>query len=146
MWLTLKEVCAELSMRKRTFLQNVRNGILPRGVIRPGEKSQRWTDEDVRQMNYRLTFDHKFSGELSVTENRQMVGPASEYAGRGKVYFISGGDIIKIGYTSGDPEDRMAQLQSGSPAKLFIMATMPGDMKREKLMHRRFKDLRAHGE
>jgi hypothetical protein len=62
------------------------------------------------------------------------------------IYFIrSYNKHIKIGYSK-DPLDRMKSLQTGSPAKLHIQATMPGDYQTEIGLHELFRHLRSHGE
>lgn len=53
---------------------------------------------------------------------------------------------IKIGFTDHPPEDRVAQLQTGSPSKLVLLASCVGDRSTEDELHERFKDARVHGE
>lgn len=65
------------------------------------------------------------------------------------IYFIqdSGLNHIKIGFTdSNDPIGRMKSLQTGSPAPLCLVATMPGSREDELSLHRRFAKARVHGE
>jgi hypothetical protein len=66
----------------------------------------------------------------------------------GLVYFIASSDPprCKIGYTAGDPNKRLAALQSGSPSKLGIYCAFKGSMETEKLFHKTFAPLRVHGE
>lgn len=62
------------------------------------------------------------------------------------VYFIRANNKhIKIGYSK-CPIDRAKSLQTGSPVKLHIQATMNGDSKTESGLHEMFKHLRAKGE
>lgn len=61
------------------------------------------------------------------------------------VYFIRGGDMIKIGYAK-DPKTRLRDLQVGSPVRLEILVTIPGCHSVEKGIHARFRKLRSHGE
>lgn len=63
------------------------------------------------------------------------------------VYFVQCGTtrLIKIG-TTADLQLRLAQLQTGSPTRLVIMAGMEGGQAEEQDMHRRFASLRSHGE
>lgn len=65
----------------------------------------------------------------------------------GRVYFVQAGDggNIKIG-VSGNPETRVAGLQTGSDEPLRILATIPGGRAVEKELHRRFAALRVKGE
>jgi len=62
------------------------------------------------------------------------------------IYFIrSYNTYIKIGY-SNDPEYRKKCLQTGSPVKLHLQATMPGEFKTESGLHELFAHLRTGGE
>lgn len=64
------------------------------------------------------------------------------------VYFIEavGAGLVKIGFTDGDPAERLRQLQTGSAHPLRLRATIRGDMETEKATHRRFAHLRTGGE
>lgn len=61
-------------------------------------------------------------------------------------YFVQSeaGGPIKIGFTSKAPEERLCQLQTGSPTKLRIVGLIPLD--REKELHERFAKHHSHGE
>lgn len=63
----------------------------------------------------------------------------------GLVYFIEavGCGRIKIGFTKGDPEERLRSLQTGSPFPLRVVATMRGSAEEEAKLHHRFGDLRV---
>lgn len=63
------------------------------------------------------------------------------------VYFIAPESPVrmKIGKAN-DVRARLRGLQTGSPERLKIWATMPGDECEEKRLHRRFAHLREHGE
>ena len=61
------------------------------------------------------------------------------------VYFIEAGPFVKIGFSM-DAENRMAQLQCGSPYALKIVARMSGTFEDEQTLHRRFAEYRANGE
>lgn len=65
----------------------------------------------------------------------------------GSVYFIQQGAAgpIKIGF-SDRPERRVAQLQTSTPERLRILATMPGSKQTEGSLHRRFARHRMQGE
>lgn len=62
------------------------------------------------------------------------------------IYFIeaTGLQKIKIGL-SDHPEKRLAQLATGSPVPLRLVATTPGDSEAEKKLHKRFDHLRFDG-
>jgi len=62
------------------------------------------------------------------------------------VYFLAAGPFIKIGKGSGDATKRASELQTGCPYPITILATMPGGVREEKALHRRFARIRAHGE
>lgn len=64
------------------------------------------------------------------------------------IYFIRGKQSkrIKIGYTGGDGVSRLAQLQTGSPEELELLATVDGGLDIEKRYHELFADCRVHGE
>lgn len=63
------------------------------------------------------------------------------------VYFISAGDYIKIGKTSGEsPLARLATLQTANPLTLKMEAFFIGGIKDEKKLHGKFKHLHVRGE
>jgi hypothetical protein len=64
---------------------------------------------------------------------------------RSRIYFIRGGDLVKIGVTD-DVRQRLRQLQVGSPTKLELIGEMPGDENYERALHRAFAGLAEHGE
>lgn len=61
-------------------------------------------------------------------------------------YFVQSveGGPIKIGYTSQDPETRLANLQTGSPTVLRIVGLISENRERE--LHEQFEKSRSHGE
>jgi hypothetical protein len=63
------------------------------------------------------------------------------------IYFIQceKTKAVKIGISS-DPLKRLGQLQTGSPGKLAILGTIPGNEATEANLHRQFSDRRGHGE
>jgi hypothetical protein len=62
------------------------------------------------------------------------------------IYFISDGEYVKIGYTNGNPLERLASLQTGNARLLKVLHTMPGSLSEEQALHQRFHHLRACGE
>lgn len=65
------------------------------------------------------------------------------------VYFVQGehGGPIKVGYTSSASIDRrLAQMQTGSPARLRAVLTIEGDTRAEAWLHRLFAADWIHGE
>jgi uncharacterized protein YozE (UPF0346 family) len=67
---------------------------------------------------------------------------------KGVVYFVQVGTSgsIKIGYTAGPTEKRLAQLQTANPQPLRLLAEFDGDRDIEAGLHRRFSAHRASGE
>lgn len=63
----------------------------------------------------------------------------------GWVYFIRGGDFIKIGWSQ-DPDRRRNDLSTGSPFKLEVIGKVPGSGEDEQSFHRAFSHLRTNGE
>ncbi|WP_051057037.1 GIY-YIG nuclease family protein [Bradyrhizobium yuanmingense] len=66
----------------------------------------------------------------------------------GFVYFIGqveNPDVVKIGFAT-DVAERLATLQTGSPFTLTLVASFPGTMKAEKLLHRQFASDCIRGE
>lgn len=64
------------------------------------------------------------------------------------IYFIQdeGSLLIKIGYTGGDPTERMRSLQTANGSRLVLIAAIPGEPKDERSLHERFAGSRAVGE
>lgn len=58
---------------------------------------------------------------------------------QGCVYLvgIEGDAPVKIGY-SVDPEARLGEMQTGNPRPLKLLATLPGDLERERSLHARY--------
>ena len=66
----------------------------------------------------------------------------------GFVYFIRcvGTPFVKIGFTRGRPEARVAALQVGCPLTLAVSGTDYGPPSLERHYHYRFRKCRIHGE
>ena len=65
------------------------------------------------------------------------------------IYFIEmeGSRAIKIGFTANDDVTRrMAQLQTGQPAKLGLVGSIHGDQEGERALHAIFAAYRTNGE
>lgn len=67
--------------------------------------------------------------------------------GGGYVYFIASRKqrIVKIGY-SANPTMRLSTLQTSTPSKLELLATIEGDIQTERQLHQRFAAYRLNGE
>lgn len=62
------------------------------------------------------------------------------------IYFIKAGRSVKIGYTTGDPERRLRELQTANPRKLVLLAAIPGSREDEVRLHKKFDSDRVTGE
>jgi hypothetical protein len=64
------------------------------------------------------------------------------------IYYIActATERLKIGYTQGEPEVRLKQLQTGSAADLRLMACHPGTLETERQIHEKFSSQRLRGE
>lgn len=63
-----------------------------------------------------------------------------------RVYFITDGSgHVKIGWAV-NVGNRLAELQSGNPNQLILMASVPGGCSVERDLHRRFAGHRVRGE
>ncbi|WP_051334349.1 GIY-YIG nuclease family protein [Bradyrhizobium sp. Ai1a-2] len=64
------------------------------------------------------------------------------------VYFAQAGDggPIKIGFTSADPSDRIAALQTGCPTRISLLGYLAGSKRDEAGLHRRYSYLHLSGE
>lgn len=63
----------------------------------------------------------------------------------GEVYFISDGELVKIGY-SGAAEVRRTKLQSANGRPLVILGAIRGTPHTERMLHAEFADCRVRGE
>ena len=66
---------------------------------------------------------------------------------QGEIYFILNPvtDCVKIGF-SANPRERLTTLQTGNSASLTLIATVPGTIKQERQLHKRFSAYRVGGE
>jgi hypothetical protein len=64
---------------------------------------------------------------------------------RDEVYFIRGGDAIKIGFTH-DVVARLSALQTASSIPLELLATIDGDKAEEARQHHQWRHLHIRGE
>ena len=64
------------------------------------------------------------------------------------IYFIKNGDEdeVKIGYTGGESEIRLSQLQTGNPKKLKVLKIIEGTVEDETKLKRRFAIYNIRGE
>lgn len=66
----------------------------------------------------------------------------------GYVYFVRGGDKIKIGFTKNHPSERLPYLQTGSPVLLVLLAYIKDEQAQqlEHSLHKMFSVHHSHGE
>jgi hypothetical protein len=64
------------------------------------------------------------------------------------IYFVHAPalQVVKIGFTAGDPSRRLTMLRTGCPCDLVLLATMDGDETVERELHIRFAEYRSRGE
>lgn len=63
------------------------------------------------------------------------------------IYFIRGGDAIKIGFTSKeDVQARLSNLQTASAVPLELLAEIDGDKAEERRLHQMWRELHIRGE
>lgn len=67
---------------------------------------------------------------------------------KGKVYFFSDGEYIKIGFTTETIDRRLKRLSTGTPHKLYSLGYFSGEMADETKVHKKFCEtrLRVDGE
>ncbi len=72
---------------------------------------------------------------------------AGAHTHTGFVYFIEamGLRAVKIGF-SREPRNRLAEMQPSCPARLRLLAAVPGSESIESTLHHKFLDQRIHGE
>lgn len=73
-----------------------------------------------------------------------IVPPASV----GTIYLVGCGTAgpVKIGFTTKEPAERMAALQTGSPDTLHLLGSFRGTQEDERQLHARLVEHRLHGE
>lgn len=76
---------------------------------------------------------------------RMRAGKVRARPTRGFIYFVQCGEFVKIGWTV-SVRERIADLQTGNPFEIRILATKPGSPTHEKSLHRKFAVHRIRGE
>lgn len=62
---------------------------------------------------------------------------------KGKIYFFTNGEFIKIGFTSNSLDTRLKQLNTGSAFQLYSLGYIEGTLLKEKELHVKFAKLRV---
>lgn len=91
------------------------------------------------------TFTRDDLGRIALAILQQQANKQLEAPQEGWVYFIRGGEWIKIGYTR-SARERIKKMVTDAPVELKILHVEPGTFKIEKLYHRHFAALRTRGE
>jgi hypothetical protein len=84
-------------------------------------------------------------GRIGLPGLSEQFGRTEAGTADGEVYFISDGDLIKIGW-SGAPEVRRQALEVRCKTPLRLLGAVAGHMDDERAIHERFAHLRRHGE
>lgn len=81
-------------------------------------------------------------------ERKQPIGYQRRVHRDGVVYCASavGAQLVKIGFTAGDPERRIASLQTSCPHEIELIKVRKGGSTEEKRLHDLLKDHRRSGE
>jgi Meiotically up-regulated gene 113 len=80
--------------------------------------------------------------ELMLSLNRIL----GDHEGWVYVFRILESDVVKIGFTSRDPKERLFEVQSGLPHILEIALVLRGNLDLENELHKRFAGYRLRGE
>lgn len=85
---------------------------------------------------------------VSDSVSPENLGPKLSWADDGCVYFIAAPEVkrVKIGFSLGHPDERLAGLQTGSPVDLVPLGIVLGGLTVERKLHQRFAELRVRGE
>jgi Meiotically up-regulated gene 113 len=62
------------------------------------------------------------------------------------VYVMRSGPYFKIGFTGGDPRDRLRSIQTSCPLPVYLLGAIPGTQQDERWLHKVFADKRSQGE
>lgn len=130
----------DLSIRRLYFTRRDWDSILTNGeedtLIRADSSPEYW-----RKIKHQLV--------VGAANKQQIYSLFSSTAEKGRVYLIRAAETghYKIGYTSGDPIQRLTKLQTGNPHRLTIVGDFPCAGKfTEKLLHDFFAKSRLSGE
>lgn len=77
---------------------------------------------------------------------RERLDPSQRPTGGGRIYVIGSDEFRPVKIGTGNPENRLVELQVGNPFPLKILWTRTGGMLLEAALHARFADFRVRGE
>ncbi|HYE12188.1 MAG TPA: GIY-YIG nuclease family protein [Patescibacteria group bacterium] len=89
----------------------------------------------------------KLAEKLKIIEYQKALRKKPNGNEKGFIYFVQGenGGAIKIGYTK-DVESRLKALQTGYPDTLKVICLLPGNEKKEKALHYKYRNIQLRGE
>lgn len=93
----------------------------------------------------------EFRPDDPIVAVRREARDALDAGSRERVYFIAAGNFdrrtaVKIGWTDGQPERRLATLQSAHHTQLRLVTAVPGSRRLESALHRMFSGSWIRGE
>lgn len=100
------------------------------------------TDADMQMIREQCRKMQQEIEEFAINPRRSR----RPYRVTARIYFIKSRNMVKIGYTAGDPQNRLRKMQIGSGEKLTLLGTIEGDQVAERQLHWRFKKQHSHGE
>lgn len=104
-----------------------------------------WSDEHQCWVFHTL---YERENGVMVVSTKKMASefsPLPRRPRRSLVYFVQSGSAVKIGVTE-DIDKRLAALQTGTPAPICLLATIPGNKTTESQLHKRFAADHIHYE
>lgn len=162
-YLSAQAVAKRLGVPRSVFAALCDAGLGPRSFGTP----RKYIEEDISTFDFRevarknpqIVLGHKghcnivgFYQEMfgqnfvrTTGEVLPELGAASVYRKNAFVYFLGGGQLVKIGKAD-DPIARMKGHQCGSPVRLSILGLLYGPIEAERALHKRFHEQRQYGE
>lgn len=103
---------------------------------------------DVDRFEDAVSAQKAYSFEVDRIREELILGGIIRYSKSGWIYFVLSSETkeIKIGYTERNVDKRIAEMQTGHPHKLELLASLSGNMEFEKSLHRKFGAMRIRGE
>lgn len=138
-------VCRALRITMSGLKKMIRNGEFPLPLVL-SKNIKRWHIDDVSCFLWWCQLKSRM-GRPDHDEISQAVQEAKDYrkVKTGFVYFVRGGEFVKIGYAS-NAKNRVRDLQVNCPFQLSLIYSMPGTFQTEIGLHRRFKAHATSGE
>jgi hypothetical protein len=145
--LTMDQVATKLHKSRRWLLSYLKRKPTDRRgdpfCIKLG-RTRLFRDNDVERLKQTIAAEQVIISQR-VKDAHALMPTLPSYAAGAVVYFVRGGDFIKIGFSK-RWQGRMSGLQTGSPVKLELLHVEPGDVAKERALHRHFHHLHSHRE